>query len=178
MRALVRLITTLLALAAVGAGALLILEVAWAWPQPNAAGLVVPWPRWQTALGRLPWSAMSVEITAAVTAVVGLFLTLLAIGSGRREVRLEDPAPQVTVTTDRRSLARLVGHHVREQDGVASASVSAGRRKVHVRANSVFTDIGDLPGRLSKSAEESVGELPLSKPVSVSVYVSPAKERR
>ena len=161
MRALVRLITTLLALAAVGAGALLILEVAWAWPQPNAAGLVVPWPRWQTALGRLPWSAMSVEITAAVTAVVGLFLTLLAIGS-----------------TDRRSLARLVGHHVREQDGVASASVSAGRRKVHVRANSVFTDIGDLPGRLSKSAEESVGELPLSKPVSVSVYVSPAKERR
>ncbi|GAA0541277.1 hypothetical protein GCM10011581_37320 [Saccharopolyspora subtropica] len=178
MRLLVRLITALLGLAVAALGALLVVETLWALARPHSPGLLVPWRDVHGGLGALSWDDPPVRVTAAVVALVGLVLLLVASAAGRREYRLHDPAPEVTVTTDRRSLARLVGHQVREQDGVAGASVTAGAKRVQVRATAQFRESGDLRTRLTDTAERAVGELPLRTRPKVLVSVAPPKERR
>ncbi|GAA4863859.1 DUF6286 domain-containing protein [Saccharopolyspora rosea] len=178
MRLLVRLITTLVGLAVAAAGVLLVVETAWAQLRPDTGGLLVPWPTMRSALDAVPWDATPVRATAIGVAVAGLLLLLVAAGARRRDVRLHDPAPEVTVTTDPRSLARLVGHQVRDQDGVASASVTADAKRVRVRATSQFRQLGDLRQRVTDTTEHAVGDLPLRRAPKVAVSVSPAKERR
>ncbi|MDR7303192.1 DUF6286 domain-containing protein [Haloactinomyces albus] len=178
MRALVRLITTLLGLALAAAGALLVLELAWAWLRPGPDYLLVPWPSIRTALRQLAWNDVPVRSTAAIVALVGIILLVLAGKAGRNDIRLHDPAPEVTVTTTPGSLARVVGHQVREQDGVATASVTATRGRIRVRATSEHTQAGELHDRLTELAEESVRNLPLRTTPKISVTVRPAKERR
>ncbi|KAA5830019.1 hypothetical protein F1721_23200 [Saccharopolyspora hirsuta] len=178
MRFLVRLITTLLGLAVAAAGALLAIEAVAALVRPGAGGLVVPWERVHAALSVVSWDDAPVRVSAAVLVVVGLLLLLIATTSGRRDIRLHDPAPEVTVTTDPRSLARLVGHQVRDQDGVATASVTASAKRVQVRASSQFREAGDLRGRLTETAEHAVQDLPLRSTPKVLVQVSTPKERR
>lgn len=178
MRALIRLLAALLCLALTVAGALLVIEVGWAWLRPNSDFVLVAWPAARARFAELAWSDPPVRVTAAIVAAVGLVLLLLAVRAGHKVIRLHDPAPQVTVTTDPRSLARLVGHQVRQQDGVAAATVTAGRKRVRVKATAELTDIGDLDTRLSELAGETVRELPLHTTPRVSVSVRPAKERR
>ncbi|MGW3467775.1 DUF6286 domain-containing protein [Saccharopolyspora sp. NPDC000995] len=178
MRLLVRLITTLLGLAVAVAGALLAIEAVWFLLGPGTGGLIVPWQRVHFGLSSLSWHDPPVLATAAVVAVVGLLLVLVAINAGRKDIRLHDPAPEVTVTTDRRSLARLVGHQVRDQDGVAGASVTAGAKRVQVRATAQFRESGDLRGRLTETAEHAVQDLPLRTIPKVLVSVATPKERR
>lgn len=176
MRALVRLITMLLGLALAAAGVLLVLELAWAWLRQDSGYLVVPWPSFQAGLDRLAWNDAPVRITAAIVALAGLVLVLVASRAGRKDIRLHDPAPEVTVTTAPRSLARLVGHQVREQEGVATASVTATRTRVRVKATGEHTEVGDLRNRLSELTEQSMQNLPLRTTPKVSVAVRPAKE--
>ncbi len=178
MRAVVRLITSLAGLAALAAGVLLIVEIIGAWTRRGSGGVLVPWSAARPALDGLSWQDLPVRLVAAGLLLLGLVLLLAALRAGRKEIRLLDPAPEVTVTTDPRSLARLVGHQVRAQDGVAGASVTADRRRVRVRATGKFRVVGDLRDRLSQTTAGTVGELPLQRAPKVSVSVSPAKERR
>ncbi|MER7078405.1 hypothetical protein SAMN02982929_04812 [Saccharopolyspora kobensis] len=178
MRFVVRLITTLLGLAAAAAGVVLVVEAVGALVRPGTGGLIVPWQRIHAALSVVSWDDAPVRAIAAGVLVAGLLLLLIAMTSGRREIRLHDPAPEVTVTTDPRSLARLVGHQVRDQDGVATASVTASAKRVQVRASSQFRDAGDLQGRLTEAAKHAVQELPLRDTPKVLVSVSTPKERR
>ncbi|MGI8311325.1 DUF6286 domain-containing protein [Saccharopolyspora hattusasensis] len=178
MRLLVRLITTLFGLAVAAAGALLASEAVWFLLRPGNGGFVVPWQQAHLGLSSLSWHDAPVLATAAVVAVVGLLLVLVAINAGNKDLRLHDPAPEVTVTTDRRSLARLVGHQVRDQDGVASASVTAGAKRVQVRATAQFRESGDLRGQLTETAEHAVRDLPLRTTPKVLVSVAAPKERR
>ncbi len=178
MRMLVRLIALVAGVVVAAAGALLVIETVWAWAGPGVAGLVVPWQQLPATLGRSSWAESSVLVAAVVAIALGLLLLLLVALSGRKEIRLHDPAPEVTVTTDPRSLARVVGHHVREQGDVSAASVTATRRSVHVKATGRFSSVGDLKPRLSESTERTVRELPLRSAPRVSVSVSPTKERR
>lgn len=178
MRFLVRLITTLLGLAVAAAGALLAVEAAGALVRPDRGGLLVPWSRVHDALSAVSWDDAPVLLTAGGLVLAGLLLLLVATASGRREVRLHDPAPEVTVTTAPRSLARLVGHQVRAQDGVATASVTASATRVRVRASSLFREAEDLRERLTETAEHAVHDLPLRSTPTVLVQVSTPKERR
>lgn len=177
MRAVVRLITAVAGLIALAAGVLLVVEAIGAWARPGAGGLLVPWSSAGSAMRGLSWQDLATRLAAAVAVLLGLILLLAASRAGRSEVRLLDPAPEVTVTTDPRSLARLVGHRVRAEDGVATASVTADRRRVKVKAHSRFRTLGDLRDRVSKTAASAVGDLPLQRRPRVSVSVSPAKER-
>ncbi|MCI2419886.1 DUF6286 domain-containing protein [Saccharopolyspora sp. K220] len=177
MRLLVRLITTLLGLAIAAAGVLLAIEVVWALLRPNTGGLIVGWRSIYSGLNALSWSALPVRVTAAVIAVVGLLLLLIALNAGRKDIRLHDPAPEVTVTTDPRSLARLVGHQVRGQDGVAAAAVTASAKQVQVKATAQFRESGDLRTRLTDTAEHAVRDLPLRAAPKVLVSVATPKER-
>lgn len=178
MRTLVRLITTLLGLVLAAAGAVLVIEVIRAWLQPDAGFLLVDWPSIRTDLRKLSWNDTSVRGTAALVALVGAVLLILAGKAGRNDIRLHDPAPEVTVTTAPTSLARFVGHQVREQGGVAAASVTATRKRVRVTITSEHTQVGDLRDRLIELTEESVRTLPLRTTPKVSVTVRPAKEHR
>ena len=178
MRILVRLIVLVAGIVVAAAGALLVVETVWAWAGPGAAGLLVPWQDLPAALGGTSWSQPPMLVAAVIAIVLGLLLLLLVGLSGRKEIRLHDPAPEVTVTTDPRSLARLVGHHVREQEDVTAASVTATRRSVRVKATSRFSSAGDLKPRLSDSTKRTVRDLPLRSAPRVAISVAPAKERR
>lgn len=178
MRGLVRLIAIVAGLVVAAFGVLLVIEVMAAWLRPASTGLLVPWQRSRSALSAVSWNQLPVLIAAVIAMVIGLVLVLVSALAGRKEIRLHDPAPGVTVTTDPRSLARLVGHQVRRDDGVAAASVTATRQRVRVKAVGKFSSVGDLRTRVSESAEHTVQELPLRSDPRVSVAVSPAKENR
>lgn len=178
MRALVRLIAAVLGLAVAFAGALLAIEVLWAWLNPNDDHLLVPWHAIRADLETITWNNTWVWVTAIIVAVVGLLLLLISGCAGRKEIRLHDPAPEVTVTTTPSSLGRFVGHHVRVQHGVASASVKAGRNRVKVKAKSEYVELGNLRAQLEETVTETVRELPLRKTPKVKVSARQAKERR
>lgn len=178
MRLLVRLIAALLGLAFAAAGVLLVIEVVWSLMRPDTSGLVVPWASTRGMLSGLSWDETPIRVAAGIAVAAGLILLFVAITAGRRDIRLHDPAPDVTVTTDRRSLARLVGHQVRNQSGVAAATVTATTNRVQVKATGKFSSVGDLRDRLSETAEHAVDDLPLQRKPTMSVSVSSTKERR
>jgi hypothetical protein len=172
MRILLRLLSPLLGLAVAALGVLVALEVIWAWVRPADGPLVLPWPAWQATLQGWNWTSTPVRLIAAGLIAVGLFFLMLALAASRREVRLINLAPDVTVTTSPRSLARLVGHHVRELDQVASASITATPRKISVRTTS--RQPSDAATRdITESVQSLLSELPLTRTPRVSVAVSP-----
>lgn len=178
MRLFVRLITAVAGVVVAAAGALLAIESAWTLIRPGSRGLVLGPVAVHDALTGFSWDDPPVRIAATALIVLGVVLLIVAITSGHREIRLHDPAPEVTVTTDRRSLARLVGHQVRDQDGVAGATVTAGANRVRVKASARFRESGDLRERLTSTAEHAVGDLPLPNTPKVLVSVAAPKERR
>ncbi|WP_406692126.1 DUF6286 domain-containing protein [Saccharopolyspora sp. ID03-671] len=178
MRLFVRLITAVAGVVGAAVGVLLTVESAWSLIRPGARGLIVGPAAVRDALSGFSWDDAPVRIVAIALVVLGVVLLIAAIASGHRELRLHDPAPEVTVTTDRRSLARLVGHQVRDQDGVAGATVTAGSKRVRVKAAARFHESGDLRERLTSTAEHAVADLPLPSTPKVLVSVTAPKERR
>ncbi|PXY28203.1 DUF6286 domain-containing protein [Prauserella muralis] len=178
MRVFVRLLSTVLALALAAAGALLALEVAWHWWRPAGAPLLLPWPGWRDTLGGLAWDSPPLRVAAIVTGGAGLVLLLAAGAARRREVPLREPAAGVRVTTSPRALARLVGQHVRAQDNVTGATVTAGSRKVRVRATSTLEAEQQLRPRLTESVTALLDDVPLVRRPTVSVVVDSPKDRR
>lgn len=178
MRVFVRIMAALLALALAAAGTLLALEVGWLWLRPTEGPLLVPWPDWRARLAEVTWQSTPVQVTAWITAVAGLGLLVAALAARRREVALLDPAPGVTVRTSPRSLARIVGTRVRAQDNVSTASVTATRSKVKVRASSRLAAEAQLRPRLAGVVGELLSDLPLARTPRVSVVVDSPKDRR
>jgi hypothetical protein len=171
MRTLLRVLSPLLGLAVAALGAFVALEVIWSWVWGAGGHLVLPWPAWLLTLQGWTWTSTPVRLIAAGLVVVGLLLLVLALRSGRREVRLINPAPEITVTTSPRSLARLVGHQVRELDHVASASVTATPRKVSVRAASQQPADAARSG-ITEAVQTLLSDLPLVRTPQVRVVVS------
>lgn len=177
MRLLIRLLAPLFALAIVALGLLVLVEVAWAMAQPERGALLVPWPSWLDRAGQLAWLGGGVKLAAFALLAFGVLLLLVAALSGRHDVFLQDPAPDVTVTTSPGSLARIVGQRVRSTDGVRSASVTASARSVRVRATSRLLDERRLRPVLIDRVNELVNDLPLAKTPHVHVVVHSAKDK-
>jgi hypothetical protein len=171
MRILLRVLSPLLGLSVAALGLCVALEVIWAWVRPADAPLVLPWPAWQATLQGWTWTSTPVRLVAAGLVVAGLLLLVVALRAGRREVRLIDPEPEITVTTSPRSLARLVGHRVRGLDHVASASVTATPRKISVRAVSRQPAETATP-RITDAVHTLLSGLPLARAPRVAVVVS------
>jgi uncharacterized protein DUF6286 len=171
MRTLFRVLSPLLGLAVAAVGVFVALEVIWSWMRPAAGPLLLPWHVWQVTLQEWTWTSTPVRLIAAGLVVVGLLLLVLALRSGRREVRLIQPAPEITVTTSPRSLARLVGHQVRELDHVTSASVTATPRKVRVWAASQQPADAARSG-ITDAVQTLLSDLPLARTPRVRVSVS------
>ncbi len=179
MRLLLRLLAPLFGLAVAAAGALFALEVAWAWARPNNAPLLVAWRDWRTALESVTWADTPVLLVATAAVLVGLLLLLIATSARRRDLPLQEPAPDVTVTTSPRALARLVDHRVRAAaDGVRSTSVNVTRRKIRVRAASRRHGQSELTPSLTTEVRDLVSSLPLARAPRVQVVVDSPKDRR
>lgn len=182
MRVLLRVLVPLLGLAVAVVGVLVVLEVVAAWVRPGATtGLVVPWPDWYTAAGRISWADFPVRVVAIAVAAVGLLLVLVGLLARRADVTLDGPAPEITVTAAPRWVARLVALRARSADDVSDARVTASRRAVSVTAEP-WTDAVDDPADLHESVRERVegllDELPLARRPRVRVSVRPLRGPR
>ena len=177
MRVLLRLLSPLLGLALAATGALTTLEAGWALARPDSGPLVVPWTGWRDRIAAYSWSDPPVLIIGVVLVLLALLLLWLAGSARRHDVRLTDPTDDVSVVTSPRSLARLVGHRVRSEDGVRSASVTARSRKVRVRATSVLSTEAQLRPVLTSVVTDLLGALPLERKPRVQVVVDSPKDR-
>ncbi|NYH76824.1 hypothetical protein FHR84_000138 [Actinopolyspora biskrensis] len=177
MRPFVRFLTVLLGLLLLAAGVVLLIELVWTASPPLEGTFLLERPPLEAELRTLSWNAPAVRTGAAVTAVLGVLLLLFGLRAGRGDIRLHDPAEGVAVVTGPRSLARVVGHKMREQEGVAKATVVARRKAVRVTAVSEFTEVGDLERRLADTARATIDDLPLVTTPRVSVTVRPTKRR-
>ncbi|MCO1660945.1 DUF6286 domain-containing protein [Pseudonocardia humida] len=182
MRAVLRVLAPLIALALAAAGVLLVIEVVAAWLRPSLPeavddGVVVPWPAWQAELARLTWRSEPVPAVAIVVAVVGLLLVLVGLLARRSHLGLDGPDPAITVTTSPRVLAQLVGRRVRATEDVTSASVTASGRRVSVTAQG-WSDDQQLRASITARVEELLDQLPLHRRPVVSVTVHERKGPR
>lgn len=172
MRVLLRVLAPLLGLAVALVGVLVLLEVVAASVRPDGTGgLVVPWPDWYAALGRTAWTDAPVPGIAIGIGVLGLLLVLVGLLARRHDIAVDGPAPEITVTTSPRMLARLVGRRVRAADDVAAASVTASRRRVAVAAQA-WNDAGpELADSVRAHVENLLDEIPLHRRPRVTVTV-------
>lgn len=177
MRLLIRLLAPVLGLAIATIGAFVLVEVGWAMAQPDEGPLLVPWQQWLHRATELTWNSDPVRVAAWLLVLGGSLLLLLAVLAGRHDVYLREPAPDVSVTTSPRSLARLIGQRVRATDGVRSASVTASARSVRVRATSRLLDERRLRPVLVEQVTALVDELPLVRTPQVHVVVHSAKDQ-
>lgn len=178
MRVLLRVLAPLLGLALAAAGALLVIEVVAAWVRPAATtGLVVPWPDWRSTLDELTWAQAPVPVIAIGVALVGLLLALLGLAARRSDIVVDAPTPEITVTTSPRVIARIVGSRVRTTADVASASVTASRRRVAVTAQSWGSTTG-LRDTVRTEVSAVLDELPLHRRPRVTVSVQERKGPR
>lgn len=169
MRVLLRVLSPLLGLALAAAGLLLVAEVGWRWAGRGPLTGVSP-PAWA-------WTDRPVPLVGACVAAGGLVLLVLALTARTPHLPLDAPADGVRVVTTPTSLARVVGRRVRAEEGVASASVSASRRRVRVRAVSRTQDEASLRPRLLAVARSAVEDLPMPVKPKVSVVVLSPKNR-
>jgi Family of unknown function (DUF6286) len=176
VRVLLRVLAPLLGLAVALVGVLVVLEAVAASVRPGGGdGLVVPWPDWYAALASTPWTDSPVPQIAIGTAVVGLLLVLVGLLARRSDIPIDGPAPEITVTTSPRVLARVVGRRVRSADDVAAASVTASRRRVSVAAEGWSGAGPELAAGVRTRVEALLDELPLRRRPRVTVTV---QERR
>lgn len=178
MRVLLRLLSPLLGLAVAAGGGVLAVEAGWVLARPDSTPLLVPWPGWRDRLAGYAWSDAAVVIAAAALVALGLLLTVIAAAARRRDVRLTSPVDGVAVVTSPRSLARLVGHRVRQEDGVHTASVTASARRIRVRATSRLHTEAQLRSTLTARVRDLVGSLPLPRTPRIRVVVKSRKDRR
>ncbi|MFT7840615.1 DUF6286 domain-containing protein [Saccharothrix sp. BKS2] len=169
MRVLLRVLSPPLGLALAAAGLLLVAEVVWRWAGRG--------PLTGVSLAGWAWTDRPVALVGAGVAAGGLVLLVLALTARSSEVPLDEPAAGVRVVTTPTSLARVVGHRVRAEEGVSGASVTASRRRVRVRVTSRVHDEASLRPRLLEVARSAVEELPMPVRPKVSVVVLSPKDR-
>jgi hypothetical protein len=174
---MVRVLASLCGLGLAVTGALLAAEVAWAWARPRSGPLLVPWPRWRAYLDGLTWTSTEVRTAAGVLAGAGLVLVLIAAAARHKDVRLQDPADEVSVITSPRSLARIVGQLVRAQDNVTAATVTASAKRIRVRAQSRLEAEAQLRPRLLEVVNGLLDDLPLAHRPRLSVVVDSPRDR-
>jgi hypothetical protein len=179
MRMLLRLLAPLIGLAMAAAGVLIVIEVVAGWLRADVTrGLVVPWHTWRAAVENVSWAEPPVPGIAITVAVAGLLLVLVGLLARRSFITMDGPAPEITVTTTPRVVARLVGRRVRATGDVFSASVTVSPRRVSVVAQGWGEADPELHSAVRARVEELLDELPLHRRPRVAVSVQERKGPR
>ncbi|EKX61042.1 hypothetical protein Sipo8835_17180 [Streptomyces ipomoeae] len=115
-----------------------------------------------------PW----VLAGAGLTAVLGLWLLVLATTPGLREVLpMRRVLPDVRAGLHRVAAALALRDRAMEVSGVQSVRVRVGRTKVDVRAVSHFRDLDDVRADLDAALADGIRGLGLARPPALSVHV-------
>ncbi|MDJ1133052.1 DUF6286 domain-containing protein [Streptomyces iconiensis] len=114
---------------------------------------------------------------AAVAALLGLWLLVLALTPGRRSLlTMRRDAPQVRAGLERSAAALVLRDRAMEVSGVRSARVKVKRRKAVARAQAHFRDLDEVRSDLEAALAEGVEQLGLAHRLGLSVHVRrPAK---
>ncbi|MFF2187217.1 DUF6286 domain-containing Asp23/Gls24 family envelope stress response protein [Streptomyces sp. NPDC058155] len=124
----------------------------------------------------------AVAVGAAVATVTGLWTLFAALTPGLRgrlpmspksaKSAMPDATDATTTAIDRPAAAALVRHRAADVPGVSRVRVTAGRRRIAVRARIGFGDPADTREALTRTTEGVVAGLGLAKPPRVRVRVS------
>ncbi|ALO92997.1 hypothetical protein SHL15_1835 [Streptomyces hygroscopicus subsp. limoneus] len=136
-----------------------------------------PAMRWRRALARQlaerPLDDLWVRVGAGVAAALGLWLIVLAVTPGLRDLLpMRRPHPDVRAAIRRGAAALFLRDRVMEVSGVRAARVRMGRRKADVRVASHFRDPDDVRADLDTALAEAVRDLGLAHPPRAAVRVA------
>ena len=172
MRLLNRLLAALLSLALIVLGVLVVVEVVA--QRLGRDPVMVEWPRLYDWARRTPWQQGSVRVACILLAIAGLLL-LAAELKRSRPSRLAARSEATDAAYTRRGVADALRSAVRDVDGINSATVSVGRRRVKVAATAAglqpFT-AESLREPATAAAQQRLDALELQSPPALSVEVS------
>ncbi|MER6100797.1 DUF6286 domain-containing protein [Streptomyces sp. NPDC001832] len=170
-----RIPAAVLALVILGGTGLLLYDVA-------AVQTGQPAMQWRRTLAyelaHRPLDNIWVLAGAAAAVVIGLWLFVLAITPGLRDLLpMRRDRPGVRAGLDRAAAALVLRDRAIEVSGVQSVRVRVGRGKAGVRAVSHFRELDDVRADLDTVLGSGIKELGLARPPSLSVHVRrPAKK--
>ncbi|WP_097871101.1 DUF6286 domain-containing protein [Streptomyces sp. rh34] len=170
-----RVPAALLALVVLGGAGLLLYDIA----AVRAGHSAMQWRRsLADGLAERRLDDVAVLIGAGVAALIGLWLILLALTPGLRDLLpMRRDRADVRAGLDCTAAALVLRDRAVEVSGVQSVRVRMGRRKAKVRALSHFRELDDVRTDLDAVLEKTVRELGLAKPPALSVQVHrPAKK--
>lgn len=113
-----------------------------------------------------------VLVGAGVTAVLGLWLLLLATTPGLRSLLpMRRTHPDVRAGLHRELAALVLRDRAMEVAGVQSARVRVGRARADVRAVAHFRELDDVRADLDATLADAIRGLGLARPPALSVHV-------
>ncbi|MFJ6728957.1 MULTISPECIES: DUF6286 domain-containing protein [unclassified Streptomyces] len=123
-------------------------------------------------LAERPLDDTWVLVGAGVAAALGLWLILLAVTPGLRDLLpMLRPRPEVRAGLHRSAAALVLRDRAMEVAGVQSVHVRSGRRRAQVRALAHFRALDDVHADLDEVLAEAVRGLGLARPPKLSVHV-------
>ncbi|MET9735245.1 DUF6286 domain-containing protein [Streptomyces sp. NPDC006458] len=123
-------------------------------------------------LAERPLDDTWVLVGAGVTAALGLWLLVLAVTPGLRELLpMRRSGADVRAALDRAAAAMVLRDRAMQVSGVQSVRVRAGRRRAEVRAVSHFRPLDEVRQDLDAVLDEAVRALGLARPLALSVRV-------
>ncbi|MEU2925070.1 DUF6286 domain-containing protein [Streptomyces sp. NPDC007251] len=136
-----------------------------------------PAMHWRRALARQlaerPLDDGWVLAGAAVAAVLGLWLIVLAVTPGLRGLlSMRRPHPHVRAALRRDAAALVLRDRALDVSGVRSVRVRMGRKKADVRAVAHFRDLDEVGADLHTVLAEALQGLGLPRPPTLSVQVA------
>ena len=170
MRAINRLVATILSIAVLAAAVIIVVEVVLA-----AIGhkpYLFHWHGVRDALTRNTWRDLGVQVTGVVLILVGLFLLVIGLKRGRPDVlKLADSGSGATVTTTRKSLQRALKAATVGTDGVEKAKVSIRRRKIKIDVRSPMLEAAPVQRAVEAKATRLLDGVELAKPLRIKTNV-------
>ncbi len=114
------------------------------------------------------------QVGAAVIAVLGLWLIILALSPGlRRQLPLETPDAQMHAVLDREAAELKLRDAAMRVPGVSAAKVRFFQHRVKARADVRFRAPVDVKADLLAALQEALDRLALARPPSLDVRVRP-----
>ncbi|WP_037674903.1 DUF6286 domain-containing protein [Streptomyces globisporus] len=165
-----RIPAALLAAVVLGAAGLLLYDVA----AVRADRSAMAWRRKLAhALATRPLDDAAVVAGASVAVLLGLWLLVLALTPGLRDVLpMRRDHIDVRAGLDRKAAALTLRDRVMEVSGVQSARVRVGRAKARVRAVSHFRALDEVRADVETTLAAAVDELGLAHPPAPTVRVA------
>ncbi|MFE7358068.1 DUF6286 domain-containing protein [Streptomyces sp. NPDC057543] len=137
------------------------------------------WRRWLAdRLSTVSLDTIWVLVIAAVIAVIGLWLIVLALTPGlRRLLPMRRPSADIRPGLDRSAAALVLRDRAMKISGVQSVKVSVGRHKARTRAVSHFRDLDEVSGELHTALDDALRQLALARRPALSVRVKRPSKR-